>query len=106
MAVAQNPAFSNDGSISSVPDGKYMIWVQISFVDTFNEPNVTCKIETNGVALPSAVAQTNLKSGETVMPIVSAATLAGGGSTVEVDCTSSDNSAAASVNLSLVTALN
>jgi hypothetical protein len=37
------------------------------------------------------------------MTIVSAATLTGGGSTVEVDCSSSDNTAVASVNLSLVT---
>jgi uncharacterized protein involved in outer membrane biogenesis len=108
IAVAQDPAFSSGGSVNSVPPGIYMIWAQASFHDSLNEPNVACHIDINGVLLSGSSTGNNLKSGEGEIAIVSAATLTGSGSTVEVDCTSADNTSVVDVNLSLmeVNALN
>ena len=49
VPVAQFPAFSNVGSIASVPDGTYMIWAQISLDDSLNEPSGNCSLKVNGV---------------------------------------------------------
>jgi len=101
--VAQNPAFSKVGSVNQVPDGTYMIWAQVELSDGLNEPDTTCKVEVNGSDLTNALAQSTLKSGLGNFTIVSATTLSGGGSTVEVDCTASDNTTVAQVvNLALV----
>ena len=102
VVVAQDPAFSSGGSVNSVPAGTYMIWADANFADSLNEPFETCAINLNGVRLPNTATQINLKSGKGDLSIVSAATLTGGGSTVEVVCSSDDNTAVVSVNLSLM----
>ena len=48
MPVAEFPAFSNVGSIASVPDGRYMIWAQISLDDSLNEPSGNCSVKVIG----------------------------------------------------------
>jgi hypothetical protein len=110
LAVAEQPAFSDDGSIASVPPGNYMIWAQASFHDGGNEPQVTCQVEVNGAPIPPvaadgtgiASAEATLKNGIGGFTIVSADTLTTPGSTVEVDCASADNSTLVSVSLSLL----
>ena len=100
--VAQNPASSSIGSISSVPAGSYMIWAEVEFNDPPNEPADGCEIAVNGSALTTSNEVTNLKNGLGNLTIVFADTLAGAGNHVEVDCDSSDNSGFANLNLSLV----
>ena len=102
VPVAQFPAFSNVGSIASVPDGTYMIWAQISLDDSLNEPSGNCSIKVNGVLQTPTATGVELKSGTGNLTIVSAATLSGGGSTVDVQCRMGDNTTSANVNLALV----
>lgn len=100
--VAQSPAWSSAGSISSVPAGSYMISAQVEFDDVLNEPGDGCRIAVNGSVLANSIDQTNLKSGLGNVTLIYATTLSGAGSTVEVDCTSSDNTGFTNMNLSLV----
>jgi hypothetical protein len=100
--VAQGPAWSSVGSISSLPAGAYMIWAEVQLSDGLNEPLDACRIAVNGIPVSSRNEVINLKSGLGDLTLVSAATLSGGGSSVEADCTSSDNSGTADLNLSLV----
>jgi hypothetical protein len=102
VPVAQFPAFSNVASISSVPDGTYMIWAQISLDDSLNEPSGNCSLKVNGVVQSSTGTGFELKSGTANLTIVSAATLSGGGSTVDAQCRMGDNTTSANVNLALV----
>jgi hypothetical protein len=102
VPVAQFPAFANVGSISSVPDGTYMIWAQISLDDSLNEPSGNCSLKVNGVVQSSTGTGVELKSGTGNLTIVSAATLSGGGSTVDAQCRMGDNTTSANVNLALV----
>ena len=102
VPVAEFPAFSNVGSIASVPDGTYMIWAQISLDDSLNEPSGNCSLKVNGVVQSPTATGVELKSGTGNMTIVSAATLSGGGSTVDVQCRMGDNTTSANVNLALV----
>jgi len=102
VPVAQFPAFSNVGSIASVPDGTYMIWAQISLDDSLNEPSGNCSLKVNGVVQSPTATGVELKSGTANLTIVSAATLSGGGSTVDAQCRMGDNTTSANVNLALV----
>ena len=102
VPVAEFPAFSNVGSIASVPDGTYMIWAQISLDDSLNEPSGNCSLKVNGVVQSPTSTGVELKSGTANLTIVSAATLSGGGSTVEAQCRMGDNTTSANVNLALV----
>jgi hypothetical protein len=102
VPVAQFPAFSTVGSIASVPDGTYMIWAQISLDDSLNEPSGNCSLKVNGVLQQPTATGVELKSGTANLTIVSAATLSGGGSTVDAQCRMGDNTTSANVNLALV----
>jgi hypothetical protein len=102
VPVAEFPAFSNVGSIASVPDGTYMIWAQISLDDSLNEPSGNCSLKVNGVLQQPTATGVELKSGTANLTIVSAATLSGGGSTVDAQCRMGDNTTSANVNLALV----
>lgn len=102
VPVAEFPAFSNVGSIASVPDGTYMIWAQISLDDSLNEPSGNCSLKVNGVVQSPTATGVELKSGTANLTIVSAATLSGGGSTVDAQCRMGDNTTSANVNLALV----
>jgi hypothetical protein len=101
-AVAESPAFSKVGSRNQVPDGSYMIWAQVQLLDGLNEPTASCKIAVNGSDLSNSDTLLVLKQGIGALTIVSAATLSGGGSTVEVDCNASDGTTLATVNLALI----
>src|SRR6478672_13022873 len=63
VPVAEFPAFSNVGSIASVPDGTYMIWAQISLDDSLNEPSGNCSLKVNGVVQSPTATGVELKSG-------------------------------------------
>ncbi|HXE94540.1 MAG TPA: hypothetical protein VN544_12130 [Gaiellaceae bacterium] len=102
VPVAEFPAFSNVGSIASVPDGTYMIWAQISLDDSLNEPSGNCSLKVNGVVQSPTATAVELKSGTANLTVVSAATLSGGGSTVDAQCRMGDNTTSANVNLALV----
>jgi len=102
VPVAEFPAFSNVGSIASVPDGTYMIWAQISLDDSLNEPSGNCSLKVNGVVQSPTATGVELNSGTANLTIVSAATLSGGGSTVDAQCRMGDNTTSANVNLALV----
>jgi hypothetical protein len=102
VPVAEFPAFPNVGSIASVPDGTYMIWAQISLDDSLNEPSGNCSLKVNGVIQQPTATGVELKSGTANLTIVSAATLSGGGSTVDAQCRMGDNTTSANVNLALV----
>jgi len=102
VPVAEFPAFSNVGSIASVPDGTCMIWAQISLDDSLNEPSGNCSLKVNGVVQSPTVTAVELKSGTANLTVVSAATLSGGGSTVDAQCRMGDNTTSANVNLALV----
>jgi hypothetical protein len=103
VPIATTPVSSNAEAMHQVADGKYMITAQVLFEDSLNEPFARCDIEVNGSALPNTSTASQLKTGIGNMTIVSAATLSGGGSTVEVDCSSQDTTTVASVNLALIT---
>jgi hypothetical protein len=90
------------GSINALPAGTYMIWAQVEVLDGASEPDGNCSLSVNGTVQASTVTPFELKNGDANLTIVSAATLTGGGSTVEVDCTSTDNTTTANVNLALV----
>lgn len=94
-AVAQYPAVSSVVSRSSIPDGTYMIWAQVWLYDSTNEPFGRCQVAVDGSELPNTESGVRLKDGQGNLSIVSAATLSGGGSTVEVDCTATDNTTTA-----------
>jgi hypothetical protein len=102
VAVAQSPAASTVGSVSGVPDGMYMIWGQVTFDDVLNEPTGGCSIVVNGTSQPNTAAGVALKNGVANLTMVSAATLSGGGSTVEVQCSLGDNTGVADTNLALI----
>jgi hypothetical protein len=102
VPVAEFPAFSNVGSITSLPAGTYMITGQVRLDDNLNEPSGTCHLSVNGAFQQTTSTAIELKDGTGNMTIVSAATLTGGGSSVEVDCTIGDNTTVANVNLALV----
>jgi hypothetical protein len=103
VAVPQEPAYSNVVSISSVPNGSYMIYAQADLTDS-STSFALCIIKVNGTALPNAGVEVQLVNGVGTGTMVWAATLSGGASFVEVDCTNQDdNTSVASVNLSLVT---
>ena len=106
VPVAQFPAYSNVGSIASVPAGTYMITGQVNLHDlnSSNEPAGFCHVSVNGVVQTTTSARIELKDGTGNMTLVSAATLTGGGSSVEVDCTLGDSDTVANVNLALVSA--
>jgi hypothetical protein len=103
VAVAQDPARSKVVQINNLPAGNYMIWASVTFEDALNEPDVACRLDVDGTEIPNSVSQIELKSGLGDMSLVSAATLTGSGSTVEVLCNASDNSVSVTpVTLSLV----
>jgi hypothetical protein len=72
-----------------------MIWAQVWLYDSTNEPFGRCQIAVNGSELPDTESGMRLKDGHANVSIVSAATLSGGGSTVEIDCTATDNTTSA-----------
>lgn len=103
VAVAANPASSSIVSVNSLPAGSYMLWSTVNFADSLNEPDVSCHVNVNGTIVPSSPVVLTLKSGDGEITTVTAVTASGGGSTVEVDCNSADNTTSAShANLSLI----
>jgi hypothetical protein len=103
-AVSQSPAYSTVGALNQLPDGSYAVTAAIGLFDTgFNEPGVTCELDVNGSTVPNTNTITELKTGLSVMTLVSAVNLSGGGSSVEVKCSSANNSVEArNANLLLV----
>lgn len=100
-AVGFAPAFANIVSYNELPSGNYMISTEVQ-LGANSEPIVECEILVNGSVVPNTMTGMILKSGAGVLPIVSAATLSGGGSTLEVDCNSTDSNTFANGNLSLI----
>ena len=102
VPVSQDPAFSSVGSIHGLPAGTYMITAEVNLLDGLDEPSVDCRLSINGTKQQSSTTLLAVKSGWGDLTIVSATTLTGGGSTVEVECNSSDSTTTANVNLALV----
>jgi hypothetical protein len=100
--VALSPAYSSVGSISSVPAGSYMIFASVLLDDGLNEPGDSCRIAVNGSVLANSEEHVNLKGGLGNETLVFATSVTGAGNTIEVDCTSSDNTGFANMNLSLL----
>ena len=101
--IAETPAYSQVALRTSLPDGSYMVWAQIALGDSSNlDDAVICHLAVNGATVPHTQTHVALKDGEGNVTIVSAASLSGGGSSVEVDCTSGDTTALADTNLALI----
>src|SRR5436853_380108 len=70
-------------------------------LDGLDEPFGTCRLNVNGTDQANSSTFFQLKSGQGSVTLVSAATVSGGGSTIEVDCNTTDSTTVAGVNLSL-----
>ncbi len=102
VGVTNSLPFSKVVAMYSVAPGTYMVWGQVSLEDGTSEPFGGCDVEVNGSAVASSNTAWQAKDGLANLTIVSAATLTGSGSVVEVDCDSSDNTTKASANLALI----
>jgi hypothetical protein len=72
------------------------------YARSFGSLRGNCSLKVNGVLQTPTATGVELKSGTGNLTIVSAATLSGGGSTVDVQCRMGDNTTSANVNLALV----
>ena len=91
----------------SVPAGNYMIWGELELTDPSSTSNIgTCVIRVSRSDVPGARDETYLPgtaAGVGNVSIATATTLTGGGSVVEIDCDSNDNTVSAlNANLSLI----
>jgi hypothetical protein len=103
VLIAQDPAVSTILSLYSVPDGSYMLSANLPISDHLNEPFVSCRVVLNGVDQDSTATQIELKNGLGEITLVSAVTLTGGGTTVQVSCNSADATGqVGNANLSLL----
>jgi hypothetical protein len=103
VVIAQDPAVSTILSLYSVPDGSYMLSANVPITDQGNEPFVSCRVVINGVDQDSSAVQIALKNGIGEITLVSAVTVTGGGTTVQVSCNSIDaTSSTGNANLSLL----
>ena len=101
--IAMDPAFSKIIAISGLAAGNYMLSAQVALDDALNEPYVACKVIVNTTSLANTFVSVSLKSGLGNYVAVTAVTTSGTSSTIEVDCTSSDNTAIANeANLTLI----
>jgi hypothetical protein len=108
LASAQSVPIANGSPLSkvvamySVAPGTYMIWAQANLNDGLNDANGGCDVKVNGTTVPGSATDSHIQTGVDNLTLVTAATLTGGGSVVELDCASSDNTTTANGNLALV----
>ena len=113
ITIAKAPSSTAVVSLSSIPDGTYIVWAQTWLVELLftsdPEPVVGCGLSVpysgtgTEVVLAKKPTTQSLTSAVGEATLVGAVTLSGGVNTVAVDCSSSDNQTSAHLaNLALV----
>ncbi len=103
VVIAGTPAYSAIVSISGLAAGNYMLSGQVFIGDYPSEPAVACRVQVNGTVLINTDVGLTLKNGSTDYVVVTAVTTSGTSSTIEVDCSSADNTTfAQEANLTLI----
>jgi collagen triple helix repeat protein len=101
--IAMTPAFSKIVAISGLAAGNYMLSAQVFIADGTSEPAVNCTGFVNGTKLGNTYVLSQLKNGAADYVAVTGVTTSGTSSTIEVDCSSADNtSVAQEANLMLI----
>jgi hypothetical protein len=103
------PSYLTVDSLTSVPDGTYMVWAQAWIYDGSNEVFSGCRLTADGAEIPNTESGIQLKSGSGQLSIVTAVTLGAGSNEIDLDCTAGDATSSArlaSIGLVKVDALN